>query len=78
MQLTLYRIEELRSSRIWNAAYHADPSLGSFMNSDDDVVVFDDYEEAEAFAEKVGGIVEVHRRGTFGHSLGYAFAAAAE
>lgn len=78
MILTTYKIEDLRSSRLWNCEYHLDPMTGGFADSDDNLLIFDDYEEAEAFAEKVGGIAVVDREGTFGNRFAGAFAVAAE
>lgn len=69
MILTLYKIEDMRSSRLWNCEYGMDPMNGGFIDGDDNLLTFDDYEEAESFADAVGGIVEVHRAGTFGNRM---------
>ncbi|MFN3833432.1 MAG: hypothetical protein ACK4SQ_14500 [Allorhizobium sp.] len=67
MILTLYKIEDMRSSRLWNCDWGMDPMTGGFIDGDENLLTFDDYEEAERFADQVGGIVEVHRAGTFGN-----------
>lgn len=69
MQLTLYRIEELRSSRIWNAVDPSEPLDGGFEDGDDFVLEFEDWDEAQVFVDQVGGTVELHRQGTFGNRM---------
>lgn len=78
MQLTLYRIEHLRNCQFWNAIDQTKPEDGFWSDEQDFLVEFDDEDEAYAFAEKVDGVAQLHRQGTYGHSLGYVFAAAAE
>jgi hypothetical protein len=62
----VYRIYHPSKALIWNSMFHYEPQDGYWSEEDNFVVEFgstdEEYEQAKALAEKVGGEVEEVRK----------------
>lgn len=67
---TTYRIEHIREAKFWSLVDQTQPVETGFWDGDQDFLVeFDDEDEAYALADKIDGMVVLHRKGTFGSRM---------